>query len=146
MNQKVKFKMLTVTAMYPERATPRSAGFDCRADLGEAEAIWIMPGEQTLIGLGFAFEPPEGTAGFLYPRSGLGTKKGAVLANTVGVIDNDYRQEVKACIKNTGKEILTITHGERICQLVIEPVFIGDGEIVDELSETKRTGGFGSTG
>lgn len=145
----VKFKLLSYGAELPTRATSHSAGFDCCADLveGDGDPLIIQPGEQALIGLGFAMEPPAGHAGLLLPRSGLGTKKGAVLANTIGLIDEDYRGEVKACIKNTSKEPLTIVDGERICQLVIVPVFMGKSVLVEELSDTARgEGGFGSTG
>lgn len=148
LSQMVKFKLLNDNPIFePQRGTPRAAGFDCRANLqGPSTDVTIQPGQQLLIGLGFAFQPPEGMAGFLLPRSGLGTKKGVVLANTVGLIDEDYRQEVMACIKNTGKDPLVIEHGERICQLVIVPVFQGRGIVVAELSSTEREGGFGSTG
>lgn len=146
-SKKLKIKMLSATALIPERATANAAGFDCRADFKSvADIIAIPPGEQRLIGLGFAFEPPEGLAGLLLPRSGLGTKKGMVLANTVGLIDNDYRQEVLACVKNTSQMVLTIEHGERICQLVMVPVWMGEAVQVEELTSTERTGGFGSTG
>lgn len=144
----LKIKLLSETATPPNRATPLAAGYDCCADLGpgEHEAAIIPPGGQAMIGLGFAMEPPAGWTGFLLPRSGLGTKKGVVLANTVGLIDEDYRQEVMACIKNNGKEHLFINHGERICQLVLLPVGTFPVGLVDELSTTERLGGFGSTG
>lgn len=145
--QSLKIKPLGDIDLLPARHTADAAGYDCRANLGAPGHLAnILPGQQQLIGLGFAMAPPAGWAGFLLPRSGLGTKKGVVLSNTVGLIDEDYRQEVMACIKNTGTELLTIAHGERICQLVLMPVGQFPVEVVEELSETDRAGGFGSTG
>ncbi len=90
---------------------------------------------------------PQGCAGLVYARSGLACKRGLAPANKVGVIDSDYRGEICVVLYNHGSQAQTISHGERIAQLVITPVLTPAYELVQELSETGRgTGGFGSTG
>ena len=100
-----------------------------------------------MIPSGFAIEIPDGYAGFVYPRSGLASKRGLATANKVGVIDSDYRGEVIVALHNHSEIPATVSPGERIAQLVIAPVFTPGFELCDELSETARgSGGFGSTG
>ena len=87
------------------------------------------------------------TAGFLYARSGLASKHGIVPANCVGVIDSDYRGEVRVMLVNLGAEPYTVSPGERIAQLVIAPVTQPEIVETDVVDETDRgAGGFGSTG
>ena len=88
----------------------------------------------------------KGYVGLIYARSSLGTKRGLAPANKVGVIDADYRGEVKVVLYNQSKEEQIISPNERIAQIVITPYMQVDFTVVDELSETERgTGGFGST-
>ena len=83
----------------------------------------------------------------IYPRSGLGFKFRLQLNNTVGVIDSDYRGPITVVLHNHGKDPQTISHGERIAQMVITPVLTPAYEVVEELTDTGRgQGGFGSTG
>ena len=92
-------------------------------------------------------EIPKGCAGLIYARSGLACKKGLAPANKVGVIDSDYRGPVTVVLFNHGNEPQTISHGERIAQMVITPVLTPAYEIISDLSDTGRgQGGFGSTG
>ena len=92
-------------------------------------------------------EIPEGYVGLVYARSGLACKRGLAPANKVGVVDSDYRGEIKVALHNHGKEAQTVEKGERIAQMVIAPYLSVNYEEADELSETERgEGGFGSTG
>ena len=91
-------------------------------------------------------EPVEYVA-YIYARSGLACKKGICLANSVGVVDSDYRGEIKCGLINLSNEDFTVNHGDRIAQLVIAPVAIAEIEECETLDETQRgAGGFGSTG
>lgn len=141
----MKAQLLTPTAQLPKIATKDSAGFDFRADI--TERYYIAPGGTVIIPTGVAVALDKGTVGLLYVRSGLATKRGLSLANSVGVIDADYRGEVKVALWNKTDEIQTVEPGERIAQLVITPHLTPEFELVDSLEETERgTGGFGSTG
>lgn len=107
----------------------------------------IQPGETYFVPTGIALEVPEGCAGLVYARSSLGAKRGLAPANKVGVIDPDYRGEIRVVLLNHGKVAQTIEHGERVAQFLITPVLTPAYEEVEELTDTSRgTGGFGSTG
>ena len=124
----------------PKRANTRDAG----ADLRSTQSLDIYPGETKLIDTGVAVKIPEGFAGFVFNRSGQG-KKQIILLNGVGVIDSDYRGNIKVALKNISDDKYEINIGDRIAQLVIIPVITCD--FVDSWNDTKRgTGGFGSTG
>ena len=141
---KVKIKKLTDKAIIPTFGSVGSAG----ADLYSAEeSIIISPNQTVVVGTGVAVEIPEGFVGLVFARSGLATKSGLAPANKVGVIDCDYRGELKVALHNHSGEVRKIESGERIAQLVITPYLQFDFDEVDELSDTKRgSGGFGSTG
>ena len=141
----IKVKKLRQGAHLPTYGTEFSAGADIYACL--EEAVTILPGETGKIPTGIAMELPAGTAGLIYARSSLGTKRGLAPANKVGVVDSDYRGEFLIFLHNHGSEPQTITHGERIAQLLVTPVFTPGFVEAAELSDTARgTGGFGSTG
>ena len=109
--------------------------------------IVLNPGERVLIPTGFAAEIPEGTAGFIFTRSGLGIKKGIHVTNGVGVVDSDYRGEIHVGLHNLSQEAYTIAPLERIAQMIIMPYFAVDVIEAEALDETDRgAGGFGSTG
>ena len=92
-------------------------------------------------------EIPQGYAGLIYARSGLASKKGLAPANKVGVIDSDYRGEVKVALHNHSNTAQTVNMGERIAQLVITPFLKAEFAEAEALEETERgSGGFGSTG
>ena len=100
-----------------------------------------------MVPLGFAAQLPEGVAGFVFSRSGLGAKKGVVVAQGVGVIDSDYRGEWLVPLRNLGPAPYTVAPGERIAQAVFLPVLAADFIEAESLSGTQRgQGGFGSTG
>ena len=128
-------------------ATPGSAGMDLRAciDCGEIE---IAPGERVPVPAGIAVEPClPGVAGFVYSRSGLGAVKGLAVAQGVGVIDSDYRGEITVWLLNTSRSPLRVRRGERVAQLVFQPVCRLEPVAAETLSDTERGGGgFGHTG
>ena len=146
MEEKVlKVKLLKEGAALPCRETAGSAGFDLRACL-EAPLL-VEPGEWAMVPTGLGAEIPQGMAGMLFSRSGLGRKSGMVVAQGVGVIDSDYRGEIKVPLRNMGKKAYEIQPGERVAQLVLLPVCLPPVEEAQALSATQRgEGGFGSTG
>ena len=141
----IKVKKLKPGAIVPTMGSKFAAG----ADLYSAEDadVVIEPSETKFIGTGLAMEIPEGYVGLVYARSGLACKRGLAPANKVGVVDSDYRGEIKVALHNHGKEAQTVEKGERIAQMVIAPYLSVNYEEADALSETERgEGGFGSTG
>ena len=110
--------------------------------------VTIAPGGRALIPTGIAVALPDsGCAAFVFARSGLAVKSGIALSNGVGVVDSDYRGELKVGLTNTSQEPFTVKKGDRIAQLVVMPVLCPDIEIAESLDETERgAGGFGSTG
>lgn len=141
----IRVKKLKENAILPTYGSAGAAGADLYACLDEA--VTILPGETAWIPTGIALEVPVGCAGLVYARSSLGVKRGLAPANKVGVIDSDYRGEIRVVLLNHGKEPQTILSGERVAQFIITPVLTPAYEEVSELSDTSRgTGGFGSTG
>lgn len=130
----------------PSYATVGAAGMDLTACIDED--ILLKRGEIVLIPTGIAIALPDSSSvAYIYARSGLAIKHGIMLANGVGVVDSDYRGEVKVGLINLGKEDYVIKCGDRIAQMVFSPVLIAETEICDNLSDTDRgEGGFGSTG
>ena len=131
----------------PAYATSGAAGLDLRACLDE-EILTIDPGCRVAVPTGICVEAcvPD-AAGFIYSRSGLGAVKGLAVAQGVGVVDADYRGEIVVWLLNTSGEPLSIARGERIAQLVFQPVLRLRPRKVERLSETERGGGgFGHTG
>ncbi len=128
-------------------ATPESAGMDLRACFDENEVV-VMPGGRVRVPSGVCVEPcVPGVAGFVYSRSGLGAVKGLTVAQGVGVIDADYRGEIVVWLLNTSDSPLTVRRGDRVAQLVFQPVCRLEPRTVESLSETTRgRGGFGHTG
>lgn len=143
-NNILEIKKLDERAIIPTYGTPESAGADLYALLDED--LIINPGESKMISTGLAMAIPNNYVGLIYARSSLGTKKGLNPANKVGVIDSDYRGEIKVCLFNHSNEIQTITPFERIAQIVFTPYIQVDFKETTILTETNRgIGGFGST-
>ena len=141
----MNIKKLNENATIPTYGSEFAAGADLYACL-EAD-VTIAPSKTVLIHTGIAMEIPEGLVGLVYARSGLASKKGLAPANKVGVIDSDYRGEIMVALHNHGDQSQTVSHGERIAQIVFTPFYAADFKLVDELSDTVRgAGGFGSTG
>ena len=136
---------MTDSAKLPERGSVSAAGYDLFADV--AEEVTIAPHETKMIGTGLAMEIPEGYFGGIFARSGLSAKEGLRPANCVGVVDSDYRGEIKVALHNYGEVARVITPAEKIAQLVVVPFLSVDFNEVSNLSDTARgEGGFGSTG
>lgn len=142
----IRFQKLHPNAVIPQRATPGSAGMDLVACM--EEPVLLPPGGRAMIPTGLAMAIPTAEwVGLVYARSGLAVRHGITLSNSVGVIDSDYRGEIRVGLCNLGQEPYTIQPGERIAQLVISPVLLPPVEEANELDSTERgTGGFGSTG
>ncbi len=145
MMDKIRVKKLRDGAQLPTYGTEFSAGADLYACL--EEDVVIAPGETKKIPTGLAMEIPVGCAGLIYARSSLGTKRGLAPANKVGVVDSDYRGEFMIFLHNHGTESQTVSHGDRVAQLLVTPVYTPGFVEASELSDTARgAGGFGSTG
>ena len=141
----IRVKKLHSNAILPTYGSAEAAGADLYACL--EEAVTIQPGEVYWVPTGIALEVPKGCAGLVYARSSLGAKRGLAPANKVGVVDSDYRGEVKVVLLNHSKQPQTLAPGERVAQFVITPVLTPAYEEVEELTDTSRgAGGFGSTG
>lgn len=141
----VRIKTLNDTASIPKRGTSCSAGYDLYANI--TEEIKIEPHETVPIGTGLAMELPEGYFGAIFARSGLAIKRGLGLANSVGVVDEDYRGEFIVALHNFSNETQFVAPGERIAQLILMEYTPMNFELVESLSDTDRgSGGFGSTG
>ena len=127
----------------PAYARPGDAGLDLRT----SESVKLEPGERRLVPTGLAIAIPEGHAGLVLPRSGLAMQKGVTVLNAPGLIDSGYRGELKVLLINHGPAVVAIERGERIAQLVIQPVAHARLLEVERLPDSARgEGGFGSTG
>lgn len=141
----IRVKKLSPNAILPTYGTNEAAGADLYACL--EDTVSIAPGETYWVGTGIALEVPKGCAGLIYARSSMGVKRGLAPANKVGVIDSDYRGEIRVVLLNHSNQVQTVSPGERVAQLIITPVLTPAYEEVDALSDTVRgEGGFGSTG
>ena len=159
-------------AELPEYATDGSACFDVKACIENGQrlksynawnkempvvvkgvgknkdAFQLPPAVRVLVPTGLIFDIPEGYVMKMYIRSGTALKKGLTLVNGVGIIDSDYVEESFLMLENVSESLVTIEHGERIAQCLIEPI---TRESIVETKEkpaqkTTRDGGFGSTG
>lgn len=141
----IHVKILRKGAILPGYGSAEAAGADLYACL--EKTVTIRPGETAFIPTGIAMEVPKGCAGLIYARSGMACKRGLAPANKVGVIDSDYRGEILVALYNHGTVEQTVSHGERVAQMVITPVLTPAYVEAEELSDTSRgQGGFGSTG
>lgn len=143
----VKIK-LTRGMSAPEYATEGSAAVDLRAALEEGEVVTLTPGSRARIPTGIAISPESSDyVAVIAGRSGLGLKNGVTLANSIGVIDSDYRGEISVVLINHGDEPFEVRRGDRIAQMMFMPVVTANFLAVGELDETARgAGGFGHTG
>ena len=143
--ERIQVRKLRPDAVLPTRGSADAAGADLRACMdGPVE---IGPGETAFIGTGIAAQIPSGWGGFIFARSGLACKQGLAPANKVGVVDADYRGEIKVALHNHSASPVTVQPGDRIAQLVLLPVMMADFVEAEELCDTQRgEGGFGSTG
>jgi dUTP pyrophosphatase len=121
---------------------------DAGADLCAATDVVLPPGGRATVGTGIAIAVPDGHAAFVHPRSGLASRHGVTVVNAPGTIDAGYRGEVRVVLLNTDPdEPFTVRRGDRIAQLVVQPVTTVAFVDVAELPASPRgQGGFGSTG
>lgn len=144
---KLKVLRLDPAAQLPTRATDGSACLDLYALNVEGGLVSIGPGEAAVINTGLAFEVPEGYALMQYSRSGHGFKNGVRLSNSVGVVDSDYRGELRVRLANDSRRAFPVNVGDRVAQVMLVPVPTVELLEVDALSSTARgAGGYGSTG
>ena len=140
---KIPVKRLNEKAVMPQYGSDGAAAMD----LFSTEEHTITPGETQFVSTGIAMAIPEGYVGLIFARSGLSCKQDLAPANKVGVIDSDYRGEIKVALHNHGKQDRTIEVGQRVAQMAIVPVVQASLSWVDDLDDTNRgEGGFGSTG
>ena len=140
---------IPVKRLDPDLPLPAYArGGDAGLDLLAAEDVTLSPGERTAIPTGIAVAIPDGHAGFVHARSGKALKEGLAVANAPGLIDSGYRGEIKVIVVNLDpSEVVKVSRGDKIAQLVVQPVVTVEPAEVDALEATERgAGGFGSTG
>jgi dUTP pyrophosphatase len=127
----------------PQYSTPGSAGCDLIAN----DEVTLPPGKWVAVSTGLYLEIPSGYVAQVCPRSGLALKHGVSVLNAPGIIDSDYRGEVKVILINHDSLRYTVKKGDRIAQLVFMPIVQAQMKHVDQFTETYRgAGGFGSTG
>lgn len=137
-----KLKYVCTGEFHPKRGSEYAAGIDL---YNNDRRLELKKGDKAFLDTKTAFQIPTGWVGLVFPRSGLGSK-GLRLSNSVGVIDSDYKDSIKAAIEYNGDEPLTLDVGTRFCQIVFMPHLTAELVIKDELEGPDRGGGFGSTG
>jgi dUTP pyrophosphatase len=143
----VKYRLLHPSACAPRRMTADAAAADVAAFV-PGDALRIEPRARAIVQTGVVLAIPSGYEGQLRPRSGRALRDGLMIVNSPATIDADFRGELCVLLLNAGDEPITISHGERIAQLVIAPVPPVVFEEVAELPDdtARGAGGFGSTG
>ena len=130
----IKFNKELIT---PRRAHYNDAGVDCYA----LDIVELPPLTPVMIPLGFGLEVPDGYQAIIKPRSSMNAKG---IITQIGTIDSGYSGEIKAVLINTSQTPFAIMKGDKICQIIIEPVILAD--FVEDLQNDRGAGGFGSTG
>ena len=137
----LKVKKLSADAQLPTRGSDGAAGYD----LQSIESCVVLPGKRAVVATGLSLELPHGVYGRIAPRSGLAVKHGIQVG--AGVVDSDYRGEVKVVLFNHDSNPYLIKSGYRIAQLILERCETPEVEEIFDSSDTVRgQGGFGSTG
>ena len=144
----LNIKKTDENAKIPTYGSVYAAGADLYAVIhNEENKVEILPGETAFIDTGIVMEIPNGYVGLVYARSGLSCKQGLAPANKVGVIDSDYRGNIMVALYNQSNEVRTVSEGDRIAQIIIQPVEQFGFKVKENLSDTIRgNGGFGSSG
>ena len=143
---KLKIKLLREGAVPPRYATEGAAAMDLTACMDAP--VTIAPRQLVTLPTGLAIALPSAEyVALVFARSGLGIKHGIALSNGVGVIDSDYRGEIRVGLTNLSDTPYTVQPGDRVAQLAVVPVARAQVELADELDDTARgAGGLGSTG
>ena len=144
----INIKKTDENAKIPTYGSEFAAGSDLYAVIhNEENRVEILPGETAFIDTGIVMEIPNGYVGLVYARSGLSCKQGLAPANKVGVIDSDYRGNIMVALHNQSNETRIVSEGDRIAQIIIQPVEQFGFKVTENLSNTVRgNGGFGSSG
>lgn len=138
-------RVLDPAASPPARTRPGDAGYDLRCLHG----FVLAPGARALVRTGIAIALPPGVAGLVVPRSGLAINDGVTALNAPGLIDPNYRGEIKVILYNAGEEPFQAAAGDRIAQLLLVPCLTPEVAVVEELpdgGDGRGAGGFGSSG
>lgn len=141
----LQVRLLHPGAHPPARTRPGDAGLDLRC----AEAFRLWPGERATVPTGVSIALPPGTAGLVVPRSGLAAHHGISLVNSPGLVDPNYRGELRVVLINLGDARFDAAAGDRIAQLVIVPFLAPEISVVSELppsTDDRGENGFGSSG
>ena len=140
----VPLRRLSEHAVVPAYAHPGDAG----ADLCTTVDVHLRPGERALVPTGLAVALPEGHVALVHPRSGLAARCGLSIVNTPGTVDSGYRGEIRVLLINLDpREDVVLHRGDRVAQLVVQPVVRAQFVEVESLPESSRgAGGYGSTG
>jgi dUTP pyrophosphatase len=141
----LQVRLLRPEAHAPARTRPGDAGYDLRA----AEGFWLWPGERATVPTGVAIALPPAVAGLVVPRSGLAAAHGISVVNGPGLIDPNYRGEIRVVLVNLGDARFEAAAGDRIAQLLLVPFVVPDTCVVDELppsGDDRGENGFGSSG
>lgn len=138
----IRFRLLDERAQLPGQAHSSDAGHDVRC----IEDFELSPGERKMVRTGLAMALPASWCCLVLARSGLAAKHGIMVVNGPGLIDAGYRDEVKVILLNSGDAPVSFASGDRIAQLMFQPVPAVSFIEVDDLDETDRSGGFGSSG
>jgi dUTP pyrophosphatase len=141
----LEVRLLDPRAAAPGRARPGDAGYDLRC----LEAFALAPGERATVRTGVAVALPAGVAGLVVPRSGLAARHGISVVNGPGLIDPNYRGEVRVVLVNLGGEPFAAAAGDRIAQLLLVPFVAPEVRVVGELPggpDGRGANGFGSSG
>lgn len=138
---RIKIKKLNLEARIPSYALKGDAGMD----LFSCEDAVLKPGERKAVSTGIAIEFPEGYAGLIWDKGGMAVNSG--IKTMGGVFEHTYRGDYKIILLNTSDEEYHVKKGDKIAQLLIQPVVSAEIEQVQELSESPRgERRFGSTG
>jgi dUTP pyrophosphatase len=138
-------RLLRSGAQPPARTRPGDAGYDLRT----AESFSLWPGERATVPTGVAVALPPGVAGLVTPRSGLAASHGISVVNGPGLIDPNYRGEIRVVLVNLGDARFEAAPGDRIAQLLLVPFVVPDLLVVEELppsGDDRGENGFGSSG
>jgi dUTP pyrophosphatase len=142
---RLEVRLLHPAAVAPARSRAGDAGYDLRA----VEAFALTPGERAAVATGVAIALPPGVAGLVVPRSGLAARHGLSVVNGPGLIDPNYRGEIRIVLVNLGEARFEARTGDRIAQLLLVPFVAPDVSVVEELPpspDDRGENGFGSSG
>lgn len=129
----IKVKKLHKDAVVPTPGSEHAAGLD----LHSIETVVVEPGERKMVGTGLAMAIHAGYVGLIWPRSKLANKHGIMIM--AGVIDADYRGEVKVLVFNSGTEAVELLKGEAVAQMVLQQTLSWiPVELTDDLDRTDR--------